>query len=146
MIPITANRASVESITVSPSSSAPEVIGNTRELSIQAPIAIAKGASCDNSALHAPFLILLCNKTRTQWFQYCSNWLLIIPGKIKRKRKKRKLKLYFSLKTAIGSTEPNSCRIFRCFVGNQTEFRDFTWWKLFRRFGNEEAKPGGRKR
>lgn len=64
MIPITANLASSESMTESPSSSfGVELIGEANELKIQAPIAIATGASVENSALHVPFLSFLCRAT-----------------------------------------------------------------------------------
>jgi hypothetical protein len=59
MIPITENLVSAKSKPESPSlSGASPVTGKTRELSIQAPIAAANGASWANSALHVLFQIL----------------------------------------------------------------------------------------
>lgn len=64
MIPITANLASSESMTESPSSSfGVELIEEANELKIQAPIAIPTGASVENSALQVPFLSFLCRAT-----------------------------------------------------------------------------------
>lgn len=65
MIPITANLASSESMMESPSSSfGVELIGETNELKMQAPIAIPTGASVENSARHVPFLSFLYRATQ----------------------------------------------------------------------------------
>lgn len=64
MIPITANLASVVSNAASPSSSELAGTGRIRELSIEAPIAAANGASWESSALHVPSRTRLCNQSR----------------------------------------------------------------------------------
>lgn len=68
MIPITANLASSESMTESLSSSfGVELIGETNELKMQAPIAIPTGASDENPALHVPFLSFLWKSFSWRW-------------------------------------------------------------------------------
>lgn len=70
IIVIIANLASVELISASSSSDEETLVSeNSKEFNIHAPIAIAKGASCCNSALHIP-LFLSCNSF---FFCFCKN-------------------------------------------------------------------------